>query len=241
MLVKAIPNALTLGNLFLGVAAIILAFQRQYPWAAITVIVGMLLDGLDGKVARMLHAQSDFGKELDSLSDVISFGMAPAFIMYGVVLSQLGWIGIIITAFFPICGALRLARYNVQSGHTNYFIGLPITAAGGVLATLALYHSSIPNVNVVLPLGMVMLAWLMVSRVKYPNFKKVGLPKTTYFMVPLILAAVLVLFRWHANIMNRVVFVPLCAYALFGLQRSLHRRRVKSVTEHEEPIESVTK
>ena len=91
MLVKALPNMLTVGNLFLGIVAIILAFQgNQYvDYAAITVIVGMLLDGLDGRVARMLNVQSEFGKELDSLSDVITFGVAPAFIMYVVSLQYL--------------------------------------------------------------------------------------------------------------------------------------------------------
>lgn len=96
MFVKSLPNMLTVSNLFLGIVAIILAFQgNQYvEYAAITVIIGMLMDGLDGRVARMLNAQSEFGKELDSLSDVITFGVAPAFIMYVVALQDLNLIGI---------------------------------------------------------------------------------------------------------------------------------------------------
>ncbi|MGZ4123727.1 MAG: CDP-alcohol phosphatidyltransferase family protein, partial [Tumebacillaceae bacterium] len=90
---RALPSVFTIGNLFLGIISIIVAFDGKYDVAALLVIIGMLLDGLDGRVARALNAQSEFGKELDSLSDVISFGVAPAFIMYGVVLHHLGWAG----------------------------------------------------------------------------------------------------------------------------------------------------
>ncbi|MDB5085731.1 MAG: CDP-diacylglycerol--serine O-phosphatidyltransferase, partial [Bacilli bacterium] len=162
MIIRTLPSLFTVGNLFLGIISILLAFNKQFDTAALTVIVCMLLDGLDGRLARMLNVQSEFGKELDSLSDVISFGVAPAFIMYGVVLSSLDWIGIAITAIFPICGALRLARFNVAAAVTpNYFVGLPITAAGGVLATMALYHEFIPagaSQQIFFPLGMVGLS-----------------------------------------------------------------------------------
>ena len=141
MIAKSIPSLLTVGNLFLGVIAIILVFNEKPDTAAMMVLIAMLLDGVDGRVARALNVQSEFGKELDSLSDVISFGVAPAFIMYVVAFQELNpafaWI---VTALFPICGALRLARFNVISSAPGYFIGLPIPAAGGVLATLALFQ-----------------------------------------------------------------------------------------------------
>jgi CDP-diacylglycerol--serine O-phosphatidyltransferase len=145
MITKSIPSLFTIGNLFLGIIAIILVFNEKPDYAAMMVIIAMLLDGVDGRVARALNAQSDFGKELDSLSDVISFGVAPAFIMYVVAFQGVNeaaaWI---ITAIFPICGALRLARFNVIAGVPGYFVGLPIPAAGGVLATLALFAKDIP-------------------------------------------------------------------------------------------------
>lgn len=179
MLTKSIPSLFTVGNLFLGVLSIILAFSGEHGIAAVLVIVAMLLDGLDGRVARALNAQSEFGKELDSLSDVISFGVAPAFIMYvvafndpSVISPAFAWI---VTAIFPICGALRLARFNVVAGTPGYFIGLPIPAAGGVLCTLALFVNEI-NVYVLL-VSTIMLSYLMVSTVKYPNFKKRVFPK----------------------------------------------------------------
>ncbi len=221
MFVKALPSMLTVGNLFLGIVAIILAFQgNQYvDLAAITVIIGMLLDGLDGRVARLLNAQSEFGKELDSLSDVITFGVAPAFIMYVVALQELSLAGILITAVFPICGALRLARFNVQTGVPGYFIGLPITAAGGVLATLALYHEVFPIG--LLSFSMVLLAFLMISKIKYPNFKKVGIPKAAYWITPLIVALVVVAALKFPNQFPRIVFLPLALYALYGLKKNV--------------------
>src|SRR3984893_14709455 len=128
MIRNSVPNMFTIGNLFLGIIAIILVFNNNPPLAAMFVIIAMLMDGLDGRLARALNAQSEFGKELDSLSDVISFGVAPAFIMYvvafndpAVISPAFAWI---VTASFPICGALRLARFNVIAGVPGYFIGL---------------------------------------------------------------------------------------------------------------------
>ena len=233
LLRRALPSMFTVGNLFLGIISIIVAFQGNFSWAAFLVIIGMLLDGLDGRVARALNAQSEFGKELDSLSDVISFGVAPAFIMYGVVLNELGWVGTVITAIFPICGALRLARFNVATGTTNYFIGLPITAAGGVLATLALYHETMPSPNIVLPLFMLFLAYLMVSNIKYPNFKKVGIPRSAYYVVPIIIVVVAAVFVLYPEQANKLVFLPLAVYAFYGV---LKKKNKKSETRRREAV-----
>ncbi|CAJ1004521.1 MULTISPECIES: CDP-diacylglycerol--serine O-phosphatidyltransferase [Bacillales] len=236
MFVKSLPNMLTISNLFLGIVAIILAFQGdQYvEYAAITVIVGMLMDGLDGRVARMLNVQSEFGKELDSLSDVITFGVAPAFIMYVVALQDLHLFGIIVTAIFPICGALRLARFNVQAGVPGYFVGLPITAAGGVLATLALYHQ-VFNVAM-LAAGMLLLAFLMVSTIKYPNFKKVGIPKSAYWITPIIVAIVVVVAIKYPQQFPKIVFLPLAIYALYGIKKNVDLlvKKLRKKKENEE-------
>jgi CDP-diacylglycerol--serine O-phosphatidyltransferase len=239
MFVKSLPNMLTVSNLFLGIVAIILAFQgKQYvDYAAITVIIGMLMDGLDGRVARMLNAQSEFGKELDSLSDVITFGVAPAFIMYVVALQQLDVLGIIITALFPICGALRLARFNVQAGVPGYFIGLPITAAGGVLATLALYHE-VFNL-VLLAASMLLLSFLMVSKIKYPNFKKVGIPKSAYWITPLIVGVVVLMAVKYPQQFPKIVFLPLAIYALYGIKKNIEilvKKWKKSKANEEETL-----
>jgi CDP-diacylglycerol--serine O-phosphatidyltransferase len=229
MISKSLPSVFTVGNLFLGIISIILAFQGEPEYAAITVIIGMLLDGLDGRVARMLNAQSEFGKELDSLSDVISFGVAPAFIMYVVALGDIGRLGWLVTAIFPICGALRLARFNVQAGTPGYFIGLPITAAGGVLATLALYHNFFPKYMLVI--SMLFLSFLMVSNVKYPSFKKGGIPKAAFWIVPLMTVVVLGLSLKYPQHLPKLIFLPLVTYALYGIKKNVDAKARKARKE----------
>ncbi|GGG06841.1 CDP-diacylglycerol--serine O-phosphatidyltransferase [Paenibacillus abyssi] len=244
MITKSIPSLFTVGNLFLGIVAIILVFNEKPDYAAMMVIIAMLLDGVDGRVARALNVQSEFGKELDSLSDVISFGVAPAFIMYVVAFQQLNpaaaWI---VTALFPICGALRLARFNVISGTPGYFIGLPIPAAGGVLCTLALFYKDI-HVAVLL-VSTLVLSFLMVSNIKYPNFKKVGMPKGAIWIIPIIVVVTItlgIIFRDH---LSKIIFVPLALYALYGLKKNVDRRlsgrsrkRRKALKNQEETAQS---
>ncbi|MFK7697390.1 CDP-diacylglycerol--serine O-phosphatidyltransferase [Paenibacillus sp. HJGM_3] len=246
MIKNSIPSMFTVGNLFLGIVAIILAFNSNIDntnaeLAAIFVIVAMLLDGLDGRVARALNAQSEFGKELDSLSDVISFGVAPAFIMYVVAFqemqtSALAWI---VTAIFPICGALRLARFNVITGAPGYFIGLPIPAAGSVLSTLALFHEEISTP--ILLASTLVLSFLMVSTVRYPNFKKVGIPKAAIWVTPIIIVVVVVLAVVYKSILTKLLFIPLVIYALYGLNglkknvRVISRKRSRNQSGYDEP------
>lgn len=223
MILKSIPSLLTVGNLFLGVIAIIMVFNEKPQMAAMMVLIAMLLDGVDGRVARALNAQSEFGKELDSLSDVISFGVAPAFIMYVVAFQELSpalaWI---VTALFPICGALRLARFNVITSSVGYFIGLPIPAAGGVLATLALFKEDIP-VSVLLA-STLLLSFLMVSTIRYPNFKKVGIPRSAVWLVPIVVAVSVALGLLFESQLSKILFVPLLLYALYGLKKNVDRR-----------------
>jgi CDP-diacylglycerol--serine O-phosphatidyltransferase len=221
MIAKSLPSLFTIANLFLGMVSIIFVFNGRPDLAAIMVIIAMLTDGLDGRVARALNVQSEFGKELDSLSDVISFGVAPAFIMYVVAFQDLnaaaGWIA---TAIFPICGALRLARFNVVTNTTpGYFIGLPIPAAGGVLCTLALFHEQLSNV--ILLLSTLLLSFLMISNVKYPNFKKVGIPKAAIWIIPLVVIGSVILAIKFPNLISKLLFIPLLIYALYGLKKNV--------------------
>jgi CDP-diacylglycerol--serine O-phosphatidyltransferase len=226
MITKSIPSMFTVGNLFLGIMAIIFAIQgvvegnpKFVSYAAILVIIGMLLDGLDGRMARMLNATSEFGKELDSLSDIVTFGVAPAIIMYLVAFSEYGVWGIIITSLFPICGALRLARFSVMTSAPGFFTGLPITAAGGVLATMALYHHVFPEI--LLPIGMILLSVLMVSNIQYPNFKKVSIPRATFWITPLVIGLVAILAYRFPSEFPMIVFVPLFLYAIYGIKKSV--------------------
>lgn len=220
MITKSIPNLFTLGNLSLGMIAILLASEDRYSLAAIMVVVAMLLDGLDGRIARALNAQSDFGKELDSLSDMISFGAAPAYIMYSVSFQEgpiaLAWI---VTCLFPICGALRLARFNVRPGIPGYFTGLPIPAAGGVLATLSLFSKDISAPFMMI--ATLLLAYLMISSLKYPNLKKVGLPKKAVWIAPLVVLFSITLAVLFSEQLSMFVFIPLVLYAIYGMTHNI--------------------
>lgn len=223
MITKSIPSILTLGNLCLGVISIILVFNERSGMAAIMIIIAMLLDGVDGRVARALNAQSEFGKELDSLADVISFGVAPAFIMYVVALQDvtpiLSWF---VTALFPICGALRLARFNVKSSSPGHFIGLPIPAAGGILATVALFKGDVSPI--VFIITSIVLALLMVSNIRYPSFKRIGIPKSAVWVIPVIVIVALIIGIMFEEHLSKVFFIPLILYALYGLKKNVRRR-----------------
>jgi len=220
MLTRFIPNLFTLGNLFLGMLAILLAINGKYSSAAIMVIVAMLLDGLDGRVARALNAQSEFGKELDSLSDMVSFGAAPALIIFMVSFQDsmpiFAWIA---TAGFPICGAIRLARFNVRPGIPGYFTGLPIPAAGGVLATLSLFHKDIGPISMMI--ATLLLSYLTVSSLKYPNFKKVGLPRKAIWIAPWVVLLAVALAVLFPDQLSKLIFIPLVLYALYGMRHSV--------------------
>lgn len=220
MTLKSLPNWFTVGNLFLGILAIIMVFNDRSDAASMLVIAAMLLDGLDGRVARALNAQSEFGKELDSLSDVISFGVAPAFVMYVAAFQSLspalGWI---VTAIFPICGALRLARFNVSEGVPGYFLGLPIPAAGGVLCTLALFSYAIPTY--VLVISSLALSGLMVSTVKYPNFKKLKMSRRVVWITPIVIIGAASVAVLYPGQLSKLLFIPLLFYALFGLRKNV--------------------
>ncbi len=167
----------TLGNLFCGFLSIGFAANGQYKNAAILILIGMMLDSMDGRVARMLKADSELGKELDSLADIVTFGVAPSFLVYYTYFFQFGLLGLIVAGLFPLFGAYRLARFNISTNKSNlnYFIGVPITAAGGILALLTLFGDRIPNIfTTVVFTG---LSFLMVSRIRIPSLKEVPLPK----------------------------------------------------------------
>lgn len=238
MITKSIPSLFTVGNLMLGMFAIMMAVDGKVSMAAIMIIIAMLLDGLDGRVARALKVESEFGKELDSLSDVVSFGVAPAFIMYITSLhdlnSALAWS---VTAIFPVFGAIRLARFNVRPGIPGYFIGLPIPAAGGVLATLALFHNDVTAPFMII--ATLLLSYLMVSTVKYPNFKKIGFPKKAVIGAPLVIVVAVAVAVVFPEQIAKLIFTLLALYALYGFKQNVdrltarrrHRRRRRKEEE----------
>ncbi len=176
------PATITSLGLLSGFFALISAINSHFELAAVMVLVAFVCDGLDGRVARLSRTSSHFGVEYDSLSDVVAFGVAPAGIAYCWSLRLLGTWGVVIAGMFVICAALRLARFNVQTGSTDKrrFVGLPVPGAAAMIAGVVLAYSyfelNSPRAlcSVMAPLTMV-LGGLMISRVPYPSFKTIDL------------------------------------------------------------------
>lgn len=173
-----LPSLLTTGNLFCGFFALLLTADARYPEAALAIFVAMIMDALDGRVARLMKATSQFGVEFDSLADVVSFCVAPAFLLHAFALWALGrpaWFGAFL---FVICGALRLARFNVHTGSVDrrFFVGLPTPAGAGVAASAVVLLQDVDLTRWILlavAVGTYVVALLMVSTFRYWSFKEV--------------------------------------------------------------------
>ena len=166
MSVNMVPNILTGANLAIGMISMTYAIQGRFALAALLVLVAALLDRFDGKVARKIGASSEFGKELDSLADMVSFGVAPAIIAYLWKLNILGVLGIAIMVLFVLCGALRLARFNILNVG-EYFLGIPITIAGSMIALMILLAG---KMHVLVDAALVvLLSLMMLSSIKIPK------------------------------------------------------------------------
>ncbi|MBP2650066.1 MAG: CDP-diacylglycerol/serine O-phosphatidyltransferase [Firmicutes bacterium] len=207
-----IPNLITSLNLVFGFLSIIATIHESYILAAVLVVIAMLADGMDGRVARYFKVSSEFGKELDSLCDLVSFGVAPALLAYSYLLKDMGYAGAAVGAAFAVCGALRLARFNVNVGIVKgYFMGLPIPAAGCVVATFVMLGIKPPAWMFLVFVAI--FAYLMVSTIKYPDFKGKGEKiRLIPAIVSLIMAGGILWFSVQA-----IIFVIFFAYAVFGI------------------------
>ncbi len=209
-----LPNLFTTGALFGGFYAVIATINDRFEAAALAIFISMILDGLDGRVARMTNTQSDFGAEYDSLSDMISFGIAPALIMYTWSLSALGKIGWIAAFIYVVSAALRLARFNTQIGHADkrYFQGLASPAAAGfivgfvwVCAENQIVGESLKYLVMIMTIG---AGLLMVSNIKYRSFKDLDLKNKVPFVTILIMVLVFVFIVYQP---------PLILFSIFAL------------------------
>ena len=167
LMTRTFANLVTLLNIIMGSLALIYILNHDFKTAAILIFLAVVMDGLDGRVARKLDAESEMGKELDSLCDLVSFGVAPAILLYTQVLSQhFVTFSILVTLLYIVCGALRLARFNVLN-ISEYFVGVPITFAGMFLAAISLLSAYISPLLVLLLIFT--MALLMVSNIKVPK------------------------------------------------------------------------
>ncbi len=232
--VYLLPNLFTTANLFAGFFSIVSAMNGRFEVAAISIFVAMVLDSLDGRVARLTNTQSAFGAEYDSLSDMVAFGLAPALLAYEWAISGLGNVGLTVAFIYAACAALRLARFNTQIGKVDkkWFVGLASPAAAGVVAgtVWALRDLGVDGGD--MPLAVVMLfallvalaGLLMVSNIKYYSFKDLDLKGRVPFVA--ILAVVLV-FAVVFSDPPRILLLIFLGYACSGPIQTLLRGRRK--------------
>ena len=233
-----LPSLLTTGNLFCGFLALIFTSQSRFVEAAVALFVAMVMDILDGKVARLTKTTTQFGVEFDSLADVVSFCVAPAFMLYAFALGRLGraaWLGAFL---FVICGALRLARFNVHSGVTDrrYFVGLPTPAAAGIVASVVLLlgNDEIDRwQGAAIAVGTYIVAILMVTTFRYYSFKEIDFARRrpTGLLVLVVLAVLIV-----ATHPQSFLFLLFSAYVLSGPTRPVWARRREGAVMAEKSI-----
>ncbi|MEW6557368.1 MAG: CDP-alcohol phosphatidyltransferase family protein [Elusimicrobiota bacterium] len=236
-----LPSIFTVTNIAAGFFSIHYSISSQFTAAAWAIIVAILMDIADGRIARSLHVESSFGLELDSLADFSSFGIAPSILMYQLVLKDMGKIGFAIAVFFVIASALRLARFNSKAqqnsgnmvtGSMTYFEGLPTTAAGGIIAsfvlsyelfatgpeltakTIPLLMKRMPMFFQTMPFLMVIISIFLISKIKYSNFKWLNFARPHSFqMLVLLIVAIILIFTYPQN----TIFIIYILYFLSGI------------------------
>jgi CDP-diacylglycerol--serine O-phosphatidyltransferase len=224
--IYVLPNLFTSASLFGGFYAIIASIQGRFEAAAIAIMISCVFDGLDGRIARFTHTSSLFGKEYDSLSDLVAFGVAPGLLAFEWALESFGRLGWLAAFMYVICGALRLARFNVQKNTlgASYFKGLPIPAAASFIASMVLFTSTLngieKNKSLFIIVMIYVLSFLMVSSVDYLNFKKFDIRKQKPFnvLVSIILCSMVIAYR--PKIM---LFAIILLYTLSGPAITLYR------------------
>lgn len=214
-----LPNLFTTGALFAGFYAIVAGIQNNFDHAAIAIFVAMIMDGLDGRVARLTGTQSAFGAQYDSLSDMLSFGITPALVSYTWGLSVLGKPGWLAAFVYTAATALRLARFNIQLGTSDkhYFVGLPCPAAAAVVAGMVWMGAelNIPGkrISVIVAMITVVMGILMVSNFRYYSFKEIDFKGSVPFIAVLAVVCMFSVIAWNPPI---VLFAVFLFYALSG-------------------------
>ena len=220
-----LPNLFTTANFFCGVLALSWIFQGKFQSAAFIILLAMVFDFVDGQVARFYHATSRFGLEYDSLADFLTFGLAPAFLVYNYVLIEWGRIGIGLAFLYAVFAALRLARFNTQvkAEEKTNFVGLPSPISAGVLISffIMIYRHRLTGWEKALPFIMIVLSWLMISNFTYPTLLTLQLKRKKPFLYLVALCLVVVIFLFWVEIGLVVGFV---SYTLTGITGRLKRQ-----------------
>ena len=239
--VYILPNLFTTASMFSAFLSIFWAYAGKFDQAALAVLISGVFDGIDGKVARLTKTTSNFGTQYDSLSDVIAFGVAPSLLMYFWILNTEGHLGMLVCFLFSTCGALRLARFNVQTSSQStsipkkFFTGLPIPAAGCTLATLiffnqyaAIYYDA-TTISIGLIFLMALLSLLMVSRIRYAAFKDYGAIKIQPFSYMVLAILLFVMIASNPTLLGFLFMIgyvisgPIYTY-IFMLRKRSHKK-----------------
>ena len=235
-----LPNALTLINICIGLSSIKFALDAKFELSIIAIIFAAIFDTLDGRVARLLKGTSLVGKELDSLADLISFGVAPAFIMYFWSLNNLGKFGWLLTMIYVVCVALRLARFNVSSNtepswKDNYFEGVP-SPAGGILILMPLIFSlseiNLININyeIIVPIFLILTSFLLISKIPTFAFKKIAIPRrmTIFVLFGIVLFfGLLLIYTFKVLVICVLIYICLIPIGYFNYHK-IYKQKVSS-------------
>ncbi|KTD55447.1 CDP-diacylglycerol--serine O-phosphatidyltransferase [Legionella quateirensis] len=214
-----LPNILTTASLFAAFYSLVSSMKGQYEAAVIAMFIGMIADGLDGRIARLTNTQTEFGAQYDSLSDMVTFGVAPSLMLYNLTLSQLGKFGWLVAFVYTAAVALRLARFNTQleTADKRYFQGLPCPPAAAVMASFAwiCYQNEWHNlfISVLTAVFALFASVLMVSNLRYYSFKEVDFKGKVPFLYVLVLIILFVAIALNPSI---VLFAGFSIYALSG-------------------------
>ena len=242
-----LPNMLTLIGVCIGLTSIRFALDGRFEFAIIAIIFAALIDGLDGRIARLIKGTSKVGKELDSLTDMISFGVAPAFIMYFWKLNTLERFGWLLCLIYVICVALRLARFNINtnqeaSWRDNFFEGIP-SPAGGILVLTPLIVSLSGfdyvqlNYDIIVPIFFVITSFLLISKFPSYSFKKIVIPrKTTIFLLfgIILFFGLLLIYTFNVIAISSIVYLLLLPISFFHFQKIKKRHQNDKIQDDDE-------
>ena len=245
-----LPNMLTLIGVCIGLTSIRFALDERYEFAVIAVIFAAVIDGLDGRIARLIKGTSKVGKELDSLTDMISFGVAPAFIMYFWKLNTLGRFGWLICLIYVICVALRLARFNVNSNQDsswkdNFFEGVP-SPAGGILVLTPLIISMTNfdyiqlNYDIIVPIFFIITSLLLISKFPSYSFKKITIQrKTTIFLLfgIVLFFGLLLIYPFNIISISALIYLFMLPISFFHYQKLKKQRDDKNSNDEDDDLE----
>ena len=247
-----LPNMLTLIGVCIGLSSIRFALDGKFEFAIIAIMFAALIDGLDGRIARLIKGTSKVGKELDSLTDMISFGVAPAFIMYFWKLNTLGRFGWLLCLIYVICVALRLARFNVNTGQVpswrdNFFEGVP-SPAGGILVLTPLIFSLTSfdfiniNYDIVVPVFFIVTSLLLISKFPSYSFKKIVIQrKATIFLLfgIVLFFGLLLIYPFNVISISAIIYLAILPISFFHYQKLKKQNEDQNFKDDEDDLEDI--